>query len=225
MWSRPRASLLGGAIFLILAACSPGSDDGLIIGQGSDRFPNRTATDWVTYADHVVVVTATDEKALEPTDEEVEAGEGYLPRVATLNVDDVIWTRQDADTAAPSGQFEYSAIGWEFHGEERTRLGVMDSPRIEVGHTYILVLTWEPAFDDGHDRTDAHWVSLGADSIIPYDDDVIGKGELEGTLRAGASPLDATDPNYSLEDQMAGRTAADLATALEAAPAGERLDN
>jgi hypothetical protein len=87
-----------------------------------------------------------------------------------------------------------------------------------------MALAWEPTLDDGDDFVPAHWIGLGADAVIPYDAGVIGRGESAGRQQDEAIPLDSTDPNYSLEDEMAGQNVDALAAALDSAVPGERLD-
>jgi hypothetical protein len=214
--------VLVGVLGVALAGC--GNSDDIIMAEGSDRYPNQTATDWVTYADHVVLVTATSDRALPPDEEDSENNEGYIPRKAVLSVDEVIWSREDASHPAPKGEFEWDAWGWAWQDGERIPMASEDEPRIEVGHTYIMAIAWEPTLDDGYDYLPAHWVGLGSDAVIPYDDGVIGKGELAGEEQGGASPLAASDPNFSLEDELAGRSTDELGTALHSATPGVRLD-
>lgn len=218
--------LLGGVLSGILVGCGNGSNDSsdIVMASGSDHYPNTTASDWVTYADHVVVVTATSDRAVPPDEEDRKNEEGYVHRKAMLRVDEVIWSREDASHAAPEGEFEWDAWGWALQDGERLPMASEDVPRVEVGHTYVMAIAWEPTLDDGHDYVPAHWIALGSDAVIPYDDGVIGKGELAGRVHNSASPLPASDPNFSLEDEMAGESTEALVVALRSAKPGQRLD-
>ncbi|WRZ92698.1 hypothetical protein OHB54_28785 [Streptomyces sp. NBC_01007] len=198
----------------------------VLLGHGSSHLPSRTAKDWVSYADHVVVVSALSDQEIAPTQAELERGEGVIGRNVTLKVDTVLWSR--AEPAAPAPQYwQYSATGWQFSGGDtahRRKLAAGDQPRVEIGHSYIMALRWEPAkCAEGDAPEVAQWRGLGDASEIPYDNGVIGNGELEGRTRttaqarAAASKELAADAPASLEDSMAGRGASALVTELKAA--------
>ena len=61
----------------------------------------------------------------------------------------------------------------------------------------------------------------------PYDEGVIGQGELEGreqTVAQVQATQQPSDPNFSFEDAMLGKTAEDLRRALASASAGSRAE-
>lgn len=221
--TRAVAAVAACALSVTLVGCGDDSTD-VVIANSSDSYPNRTASDWVTYADHVVVATAVSDRAMPPDAATEETGEGGIDRKVTLSVDNVIWSRGDASHRAPEGPFEWDAWGWALQDGRRIPMASDDQPRVEVGHTYIMAIVWQPTFNDGHDHVPAQWTGLGSDAILPYDDGVIGKGELAGQEQRSATPLAASDPNFSLEDELAGEDAAALAAALRSAKPGPRLD-
>jgi len=194
-----------------------------VIAEGSDKYPNITAEDWVTYADHVVVATAVDDEAL-PLDEDAAAtGEGAVDRVVTMQVDDVVWTSAEPRHEAPA-TFEWSGWGWALQDGERVEMAAADEPRVEVDHTYVMALVFEPEFTDGGTPYPAKWVSLGSDSVIPYDGTALGVGEVQGAVQSEPKVLDQDAVNYSLEDEMAGKSVDELVTALSDATPGTRGD-
>ncbi|RVX41919.1 hypothetical protein EDD27_4524 [Nonomuraea polychroma] len=205
-----------------------GRADGVVLAHGSDRLPNHTASDWVTYADHVVVVTAKAERELPAHQEEIEAGQGYLPREVTLEVENTLWSRDGAAKPAPVAEFAWPAAGWTFSEQGRRPLAVEGRPRIEVGHTYVLAIVWVPAFTDGGETVPGQWRGLGESSVLPYDGGVIGDGESEGRIQSAAATMNeraSEGPDGpSLEETMTGKGAADLAAVLDAARPGERQD-
>ena len=149
----------------------PQSD--VLLGNGSDHLPSVTAADWVTYADHVIVVEAVSEEALQPTAAELERGEGVIGRIVSLTVEDVLWSREGAPKAAPA-TWEYSGLGWHFAEGDTAgavEMALVDFPRVEVGHQYVMAIRWERALceEDG-EYTPAQWRGLGEGSEIPYDD-------------------------------------------------------
>ncbi|MFF2538850.1 hypothetical protein [Streptomyces cyaneofuscatus] len=184
---------------------------GVIAGAppADDVLPSVTGTDWVTYADQVVVVRPTAEREIPASEEETEAGEGYVGRAATLTVDQVLWSR----TAAPAAPdtVDVDVAGWVFKDGERREFAIHDSPRLEKGHTYIVALA---RLDDGS------WSALGSDGILPYDGAVIGNGESQGTVgRATADKSDGSsegNAEESVESRMNGKSAKDLVDLLKA---------
>ncbi|NGO80523.1 hypothetical protein G6045_33430 [Streptomyces sp. YC504] len=186
--------------------------------------PNQSAEDWTTYADHVVVVTATSEQELPPTSKEVAAGEGLINRTVRLKVDKVLWSNPNAATPAPK-TWDFNALGWEFtdgNQDNRRLMAMADRPRVEVGHTYIMAMEWEPAECRGEGAATGAWMGLGEGSELPYDNKVIGKGEEEGRLQdppnAARAGVTETAP-AGLEEELAGATETALVSQLNEAAA------
>ncbi|MEO3765040.1 hypothetical protein [Streptomyces sp. B5E4] len=86
----------------------------IIVAHGKGRLPNHSVSDWVRYADDVVVVTATAEKELPANEDEVELGAGYIPREVALEVEDTVWSRSGTARPAPEAGFAWPAAGWTF---------------------------------------------------------------------------------------------------------------
>lgn len=188
--------------------------------HGSDRRPSHSASDWVTYADHVVAVTAVGARELRPSATELERGEGLIGRTVTLRVDQVIWSREGAPQA-PAG-WERASMGWEFTGGDtgdRATMVPEDAPRVEPGHRYIMAIQWER---DACSPGGGKWFGLGEGSTVPYDDGVIGQGEFGGRVRSAAQAMAAAGADGGLEDQMAGKSTDALGQALRAAEPGTR---
>ncbi|WP_159769617.1 hypothetical protein [Streptomyces sp. HM190] len=213
------------------AAGGTAASGGVIVAHGSDRHPSQTAADWVTHADHVVAVTPVAEREISPTAEELANGEGLILRDVTLRVDDVLWSSDTPGKPAPAS-FAWVAHGWQFTGGDtahREEMTGEDQPRIERGHSYVMAIEWQPPVcGEGDDEIPGRWRGLGSDSNIPFDGQVLGQGESEGSVKSAARALaaaraedDPEDPNHSLEDQLTGKGAADLARALQnAEPTG-----
>jgi hypothetical protein len=233
MSSNRRTILLGVAVLAVLSGAATTlvldrSDDvdAVAIWMDEARYSTSTASDWVTYADHVVVATVVSEKQLDAV--RMDDNFGVLIRSVTLEVDDVLWSR-DEPSAPMTQSLTMQAMGWSYPDgdtSDLTRNAVEDSPRLEIGHTYIVALDWVPArCDVGDDPEPAGWVYLGSDAVLPYDDGAIGKGELEGreqTVAEVQATSDPSDPNFSFEDSMLGKSAAELAAVLAAASPSSR---
>lgn len=129
-----------------VASIEPQQRNEVLIAHGDDRLPSTSATDWVTYADHVVAVQAVSERASALTSTELERGEGLLGRTVHLRVTDVLWSRDNAH-AAPT-TWQYRGTGWTFTDgdpDNRTPVALAEQPRIEPGHRYVLAISWVPA--------------------------------------------------------------------------------
>ncbi|MFE9171126.1 hypothetical protein ACFYNZ_16640 [Streptomyces kebangsaanensis] len=156
---------------------TPSRGSEVVLAQADDVLPSVTSTDWVTYADRVVVVRPTSDREIPATEEENEAGEGYIGRSATLAVDKVLWSRSGAPAVPRS--LTLDVAGWAFKDDQRQEFAVHDTPRLETGHTYIVALA---RLDDGT------WSILGSGASLPYDGGVIGNGESEGNTVEAAKP-------------------------------------
>ncbi|MEE1942428.1 hypothetical protein V1L54_24005 [Streptomyces sp. TRM 70361] len=202
----------------------------VVVGHAADHLPNQTAEDWVTHADHVIVVSAVSERQIPPTQQELDRGEGVIGRNVTLRIDEVLWSRDGAPKPAPR-TWDYSAVGWQFTDGDtgnRTELAMHDRPRVEVGHTYIMAVVWEQArCSPGDPEAPAQWRGLGEGSEIPYDTGVIGTGEQEGRTQRADEAATAVargteaGADDGLEERLAGREAAELVAELKAARPGD----
>ncbi|MEU9133066.1 hypothetical protein AB0D08_34040 [Kitasatospora sp. NPDC048540] len=205
----------------VTAVAGPGSAPAdqrprVILAHGKERLPSTTAQDWVSYGDRTVIATVTSETQLAASDEEIEAGEGYLSRTVTLNVQQQLWARSGAP-ALPAG-LTITADGWAFKGTQKTPIAETEGSRLEVGHTYLLTL----------DRlAGGAWTTLGGGARVPYDNNVVGNGEYEGSLVTPSSfarstpasgpdagpDSDSTAP-ASVVENTAGQAGSSVATLL-----------
>src|SRR5262245_19459449 len=120
--------------------------DRVVMGEGRDRTASRTVADWVTYADHVLVVTVESETLLMPSKKELERGEGMINRTVKLRVDQVLWSAPDAAQPAPKS-LEIPVAGVVFNnnsekGSFEAKFALEGSSRLEPGHTYIKAFEW-----------------------------------------------------------------------------------
>ncbi|WP_411082104.1 hypothetical protein [Streptomyces sp. cmx-18-6] len=225
MTARRRLSFALSAVACaaLLAGCGGGEPaPDPVKGEGKDLMPSRTAQDWVTYADHVVVATPTSEKELAPDQSEIDRGEGIIGREVHMKVEKVLWSRADAAQPAPAS-WPRNSSGWVFEGGDvgnRAEFALTERPRIELGHRYIIALAWQGAkCSEGDAEEPARWMGLGEGSTVPYDDDTIGKGEMEGEEQSAgkaAAVSDSDDPEPRLEDELAGKDSDALVSALRA---------
>lgn len=165
-------------------AKSAAATDNIQLAAAADRLPSETATDWTTYADYVAVVTVSAQHELPPTDTELSQGQGLILRSITVDVKNVLWSTPAARDLPRT--FEQLAFGWKFgNGDvnDREKVGVNGASRMEVGHTYIMAVQWTNARCSPGDKVPAGWRGLGAASTLPYDNQIVGQGEMEGAVR------------------------------------------
>ncbi|GIH70416.1 hypothetical protein [Sphaerimonospora thailandensis] len=205
-----------------LAVGTDAASTEVVVGHGRDRTASRTASDWATYADHVVVVTAVQETEKQPSKKEIERGEGMIGRTVTERIDKVLWSAPDAPQPPP-GILQMSVPGWVFNnndGHGKRKFAIADSSRIEVGHTYIRAIEWidDPCSDD---VAKGKWDALGTGSVIPFDQGVLGMGEFEGEGRSAETAkakLKSVDPQvWTLRDKTLGGNANTLVAELKTA--------
>lgn len=196
--------------------------DTVVLGDGSSRTADRTIGDWVTYADHVLIVTVVNEIRHAPSRKEIERREGLIGRTVELRVDQVLWSAPDAPQPAPKS-LKLSAAGWIFNnnnGAGERKIAIGESSRLDKGHTYVKALEWidDPCFEDPKRGT---WEGLGSGDTIPFDGGVLGAGEFEGRAQALGQLMakwraDAAEAR-TVRGQMAGKSVATLVASLRAA--------
>jgi hypothetical protein len=152
--------------------------------EGSSRFPDAGVRDWVSYADHVVVFTvASDREVVNPTAEELAAGEYVIGREATLTIDRKLWSAPNAP-ALPA-TITMDVKGWAVANGQRLAMVAAGEPRLEVGQRYVApVLLMD-------DRSPAEWWPLTVGSMLRLDTDrvrpALPEGQASGRELAGQS--------------------------------------
>jgi hypothetical protein len=188
------------------------SEEAVLLGSGDDRLPNNTASEVVTFADHVVVAHVVSEEALPVPKEDIDRKEGLILRDVTFEVDQTLWS---SPTALPAPKaFDWTAVGWRFKGsvDERSLAGYENAPRFDVGHTYIMALDW--AQPDC--KADGRWDGLGGSFNMPYEQDTIGVGEFEGRDIAKDAVREEA-PEQGVRGSVWGQDLTALTTALGSA--------
>ena len=172
------------------------------LGQGTIASPNLTASEIVTFADHVVVAEVTDDNSLPVPKEDVDRGEGLVLRDLTFHVRETVWSNQSAAHAVPQ-EFNWTAVGWFFKGsvDNRTVAGYEGTPRFEKGQIYVVALDW----DQHMCEEPGEWSPLGGSFNMPYESEVIGVGEFEGELLS-ESELKETKPSQGIRAEVSGRS-------------------
>jgi hypothetical protein len=165
---------MAGLALLLTSACSLGPGESPVTPEGSDALPSRTATDWVTYADHLVQIRVVSERRVPPTKEEQDAGEGIIGREVTVTREAVLWTRPGAKEEAP-GSIVWAAGGWNFHGKDERPLHFDGVPSLLPGHRYLVPIVHMALSLDGSGTPT--WLPLSGTAMLPFDDGVVGDGE------------------------------------------------
>jgi hypothetical protein len=165
----------------------PSEQDTVLALSGLERAGSRTATDWVSVAHYVAVGTVAAEAVIPPPEDEWmsedAAGRDLIGRKITVDIQQILWERNDAPTALPN-QIEMNVWGWFSLGEnlQHQKVGMEDRSRLEIGHSYVLALRWMYAecSEDGYEP--ARWTTIGSGGILPVDGGIIGQGEYEGSV-------------------------------------------
>ncbi|WP_307790481.1 hypothetical protein [Streptomyces actuosus] len=169
-------------------------------GAAGDYYPSQTAEDWITYADHVLVATATREQDIHRRDFTKGPIRYQTDRAVTFRVDDVLWSARKP--RHPMGRsFDMTAPGRQVSRGtgERIKRTATDAPRLESGHTYVLALRW----------TGEEWIVLGEGAAVPFDDRTGDQGEWCGRVLskedvASGERFSRSD-DHSLEKALLGR--------------------
>lgn len=199
-----------------------GNAESVRLVEGADARPSSTASDWVTYADYVLITHAASDSEVSPSATELNQANGVINRRVHLMVDSVLWARPDASVPAPTS-FDWTAFGWFFNGDpsNRVKMAGAGEPRIEPGHTYVMAVFWKPAVCDGSTvAAPAGWKALGGQSVVPFDSEVLGNGESEGRVETADERISALKSSGRLPefpDELMGRSSNALRMALQAA--------
>jgi hypothetical protein len=132
--------------------------------QGANLFPGESLRDWVSYADHVIIYTITDERRMPPDASELETGEGHVLRAITMRVERTIWSAPDAPELPAA--IEWTATGWALHEGQLYVMETDDEPRVAVAQRYLAPVV-QVQFDDG-----PRWWPLTPGSQMPLGDNL-----------------------------------------------------
>lgn len=104
------------------------------------EFPYKTASDIVSYADHVALVTAVSEReAPPPAAPEIGAPSDTISRRVTFRVDDVLWSR----AGAPVAPTKFTALWWGWLANGRQPVVVDGAPWVFVGGRYLVPIAFD----------------------------------------------------------------------------------
>jgi hypothetical protein len=149
----------------------------------------QAALSWATYADHLVHIHVDNEQRLRPTKDEVEAGEGLIPRAVSVTVTETIWSRP-GNVPMPPTTITWSSGGWVFHGNKEQRLQSDGVPWLDPGHDYLVPIAYTTSTPNSSE--DPSWIPLGSQNAMPFDNGKIGNGE---QLLIGGTPYNGRNPS------------------------------
>lgn len=179
---------------------------------GHEMWSSATPGDWATNADHVVDLTMLDESP-GYTDGQ------FQDRRGNFKVNKVLYSRTGGPALPES--FEMNVAGWSVgtDGERRPLVFARGASRLEPGHRYVAALIHlEPRCnaDDGHEP--GGWSTIGGLGVLPFDDDVLGRGELEG----GSHETEVTPGSILATVRGPGLTLSGLVALIKASPQESR---
>lgn len=109
----------------------------MIVGEGQTVVPSDTLEDWVSYGDALAVIVIAAERE-DPRDAVTEkTGEGMVTRTLTIDVEEIGWQREG--TSIPE-EFTVGALGWGLKDGTLVPMKSSESPRLEVGGRYLVML-------------------------------------------------------------------------------------
>jgi hypothetical protein len=163
-----------------------------VVGQGSDRLPSQTLTDWVTYGDHVVIATVVAERELPVPAEVSQRGEGLIGRRITAHPTSRLWSRAGAPVLPTS--LDLLVWGWVLQDGQQILFTSEGAPRPEVGATYVMPVVRVAS---------GEWVLLAPSAVIPT-----SQGVTHAPAAADVGPASPLARHYD------GRPVDELSTAL-----------
>lgn len=106
-------------------------------------FPSDTASDVVSYADHVALVTAIADNDALPTATPTSSpgGDEVIMRTITFRVERTLWSRPDAPTAPK--QLTALWWGWLLRDGKRTPFIVHGAPAVFLGAQYVMPIAYD----------------------------------------------------------------------------------
>ena len=192
-------------VALVTHRLSSSAADGpsVIVADADFLLPGDTLQDWVTYGDALAQVSVIDERRLpvSPGDKD----RAYVPRGIRLHVDRVLWTRSSTVPSVPS-VLRWSLDGWTtIQGNRQVLLRVDSEPLMEVGKTYLAVITHLP---DRAGRAFHGWIPLNDAALVP----VAG-----GRLDVGDSVVSRSRDPHNYRQSLAGRPVSALVSDIQGA--------
>ena len=145
-------------------------------------------------------------------DDDTQAADSLSLRQVSSTVIKTLWSSKSATAPAPS-QLELTAAGSRKSSDAEPQEVVMEGvPRLEVGHTYIAAVSLvEARCSPGDEPESAHYEPLGENALVPFDDGVIGAGEVEGVTVTAAQAAEQIEREPAID-----RSVADLAVGRSA---------
>lgn len=165
-----------------------------------DKLPSQSISDWVNYAEVVVVLRVEDEEKDFAEGQDDENYHGYVGRRVETTLVQVLWEPLAGASGFRAGEaLEMLALGWQFEEGVFTPLQVRGGTRLTVGRQYVVALV---NFERGG------WGPIGSGSPLPTD----------GTRIETMGCLLAQGVNNPLVGEFGGMTVCEVAAALEDFP-------
>lgn len=104
------------------------------------QFPYQSASDVVSYADHVAIVTAVSQREA-PRNEQPEVGapSDSISRLVTFRVDDVLWSR----AGAPAAPTKFTAVWWGWLAKGHQQFVMDGTPWVFIGGHYVVPIAYD----------------------------------------------------------------------------------
>lgn len=200
-----------------------------------------TVADWVANVDHVVIVRAIREREVVSEEPNLAPGESDLSfRRVTVKVEKVLWSSPYAVPGEVPGALDWFKLGrlLDVGKGGQPQLGpsrdanVSGVARVVPGHTYIAGLIWDigTCATSGPDaehtaalKREPGWASFAQFGVVPYDDAVLGRGELGGQIVDLEQMFANGGDGPQIMRETAGKSAGAFVTMLDHAQADPRI--
>jgi hypothetical protein len=139
----------------------------------------------------VARITVVSERELQPDDETLRVGEGYIGRQVAVEVVEQIWSADGAARLDP--EFTTQVAGWWLKDKSRLTIRLEDSVRVEVGGTYVAGLV----------RYEDSWGPLAVTAVAAVADDRVAQADARegggGSVARRLASLNAADARAMLD--------------------------
>ncbi|KAA1420028.1 hypothetical protein FE697_019300 [Mumia zhuanghuii] len=155
------------------------NSDGPVILSAMEYYPSSSLADWAAGAEYLVSAFVTSEATQNVPPLDGEGDSQLIGRDITIDTAEVLWRADDSTHPAPS-TFTMPVTGWVDQSGKLVEAAPDNGPRLEVGHEYVLALTWYDAQCGEDGNSPAGWGAVGSEGAVPADGGVVGEGEFEG---------------------------------------------
>lgn len=159
------------------------SPEGGVQAETISLLPFQSLSDWVAYADHVVVLSVVNEEEVAPADDAP-----FIDRLVTVEVVDVLYDYPGSPSLLES--FEMEAAGYLVSDSGERQPIVDEGARLEVGGEFVAALR----------ESGQRWEPITTTSVFALDGDTLVSRPGEDAARADVSGLSVGELSQRLQE-------------------------